>query len=156
MLEKYFSAFFMSMLPIVELRGGLPLAVTAFGLPLIPSYLVCVLGNMLPVPFLLLFAKAVLKWCAKLPKIGGFFQKIMTKGEEKASKIGKWELLGLFGFVAIPLPGTGAWTGCLIAVVLSLKPLPAFLSILAGVLVAGIIMGFASFGLLGVLQTMFA
>lgn len=152
MLSQYLTVFFTSMLPIVELRGGLPLAVTAMGLPLIPSYIVCVLGNMLPVPFLLLFAKAVLNWCRTWPKVGKYFDKILTKGEEKAKKIGKWELLGLLGFVAIPLPGTGAWTGCLIAVVLSLKPLPSFLVIFGGVLIAGIIMGFASFGLLGILQ----
>lgn len=155
-LQQYLYAFFMSMLPIVELRGGLPLAVTAFGLPLVPSYIVCVLGNILPVPFLLLFARAVLHWCMKLPKIGHLFQKIVAKGEEKAKKIGKWELLGLLGFVAIPLPGTGAWTGCLIAVVLSLKPLPSFIVISLGVLIAGIIMGFASFGLLEILTAMVA
>lgn len=156
MFEKYLSVFIMSMIPVIELRGGLVTAVTVLGLPLIPSYLVCVAGNILPVPVLLLFVRAVLGWCCKLPKIGGWFQHLWDKAQVKAQKIGRWELLGLLLFVAIPLPGSGAWTGSLIATVLRLKPLPAFLVIAAGVLIAGIIMGIMSFGLLGIIGTMFA
>ena len=156
MFEKYLSVFIMSMIPVIELRGGLVTAVTVLGLPLIPSYLVCVAGNILPVPVLLLFVRTVLGWCCKLPKIGGWFRHLWDKAQVKAQKIGRWELLGLLLFVAIPLPGSGAWTGSLIATVLRLKPLPAFLVIAAGVLIAGIIMGIMSFGLLGIIGTMFA
>ncbi|MCI8623694.1 MAG: small multi-drug export protein [Provencibacterium sp.] len=156
MLEKYLSVFILSMVPVIELRGGMITAVTVLGLPLIPSYLVCVLGNLLPVPFLLLFVRVVLGWCCKLPKIGGWFQRIWDKAEEKAQKIGKWELLGLLVFVAVPLPGSGAWTGSLIATILRLKPRYAFWVIAAGVLIAGILMGLMSFGLLEVLQAVFA
>lgn len=156
MLEKYLSVFIMSMVPVIELRGGMVTAVTVLGLPLIPSYLVCVAGNILPVPVLLLFVRAVLGWCCRLPKIGGWFQRLWDKAQVKAQKIGRWELLGLLLFVAIPLPGSGAWTGSLIATVLRLRPLPAFLVIAAGVLIAGIIMGVMSFGLLGAIEAMFA
>ncbi|RGB68359.1 MULTISPECIES: COG2426 family protein [Oscillospiraceae] len=148
----YLYVFLISMLPIIELRGGMIAAITALGLPFPSSYLVCVIGNLLPVPFLLLFGERVLVWCAKLPKIGGFFSRILVKADEKAHKIGKWELLGLMIFVAIPLPGSGAWTGSVIATLLRLRPLYAFFAIALGVLLAGVIMGFASFGLLGVLQ----
>lgn len=156
MLEKYLSVFIMSMVPIIELRGGMITAITGLGLPFLPAYLTCVAGNILPVPFLLLFAQAVLRWCCKLPKIGKFFSGIMRRAEEKAQKIGRWELIGLMIFVAIPLPGSGAWTGALVATVLRLRLLPAFVAIALGVLIAGLIMGFASFGLLGVLETMFS
>ena len=100
--------------------------------------------------------RVVLGWCCKLPKIGGWFQRIWDKAEEKAQKIGKWELLGLLVFVAVPLPGSGAWTGSLIATILRLKPRYAFWVIAAGVLIAGILMGLMSFGLLEVLQAVFA
>ena len=79
MLEKYLSVFIMSMVPVIELRGGMITAVTVLGLPLLPSYLVCVAGNILPVPFLLLFVRVVLGWCCRLKKIGGFFQRIWDK-----------------------------------------------------------------------------
>lgn len=154
--HPYLNVFLLSMVPIIELRGGMIAAVTMLQLPLIPSYVVCVVGNILPVPILLLFAKTVLGWCIRIPKIGPWFGRFWTKAEINAKKIGKWELLGLMIFVAIPLPGSGAWTGTLIASVLRLKTLPAFFSIALGVLIAGVIMGFASFGLLGAVRAMFA
>ena len=106
--NKWFYLFCISMLPIVELRGGIP-AGAAMGLSFWPVYLTCVLGNLLPVPFLILFAKKILEFLSTLPRIGGFFQKIIRRASEKAAEIGQYEKWGLFLFVAIPLPGTGAW-----------------------------------------------
>ena len=112
--NKWFYLFCISMLPIVELRGGIP-AGAAMGLSFWPVYLTCVLGNLLPVPFLILFAKKILEFLSTLPRIGGFFQKIIRRADQKAAEIGQYEKWGLFLFVAIPLPGTGAWTGSLVA-----------------------------------------
>ena len=107
---------------------------------------ICVLGNILPVPFLVVFARRVLFWCATWPHIGKYFQKIIDIGNGKIDKLGKYELLGLYLFVAVPLPGTGAWTGCLIATLLQMKLRPAFFSIAAGVMTSGLIMWLASAG----------
>lgn len=137
------------MLPIVELRVGLPAGV-AMGLDFWQVYPVSVLGNILPVPFLILFSKQVVSFLAKKRVLGGFFEKLINKADEKARSIGRYELLGLFLFVAVPLPGTGAWTGSLVAAVLRMRLLPAFAVICAGVLTAGIIMGVLSFGVLGI------
>lgn len=152
--NKYFYLFCISMLPIVELRGGVP-AGMAMGLPFWEVYLVCVLGNILPVPFLMLFSKRVLTWLAERQVFGGFFQRIIDKADEKAHSIGKYELLGLWLFVAIPLPGTGAWTGSLVAAILRLRIIPAFFAICAGVLTSGLIMGAVSYGLIEAILALF-
>lgn len=146
--NPYFYTFFISMLPIVELRVGLPTGMT-MGLTFWEAYPVSVLGNILPVPFLILFSKQVVSFLAKKKVCGDFFGKLIRKADEKAKTLGKYELLGLFLFVAIPLPGTGAWTGSLIAAVLRMRLVPAFLAIFGGVLAAGVIMGVLSYGLLG-------
>ncbi len=150
MLKKYATVFFISMLPIVELRGAIPVGAT-LGLDFWENYLLCVLGNVLPVPFLILFAKGILEWLSRFEKIGPFFQKIIRKADEKAKNLGKFELLGLFLFVAVPAPGTGAWTGSLIAAILRLRLRSALLAIVLGVMASGIIMGILSFGLLSFL-----
>ena len=134
--NKWFYLFCISMLPIVELRGGIP-AGAAMGLPFWPVYLTCVLGNLLPVPFLILFAKKILEFLSTLPRIGGFFQKIIRRADQKA----------LLLFVGIPLPGTGAWTGSLVAAVLRMRIWQAFLVITVGVLVSGFITGGIAYGL---------
>lgn len=134
------------MLPIVELRGAIPIG-TGYGIPFWTNYIISVIGNILPVPILILFARQVLTWLTQFPKIGPFFQKILNKAEEKAKKIGNVELFGLFLFVAIPLPGTGAWTGSLIAATLRLKLWSSFAAIALGVAASGIIMGILSYGL---------
>jgi len=144
--NKWFYLFCISMLPIVELRGGIP-AGAAMGLSFWPVYLTCVLGNLLPVPFLILFAKKILEFFSTLPRIGGFFQKIIRRADQKAAEIGHYEKWGLFLFVAIPLPGTGAWTGSLVAAVLRMRIWQAFLVITAGVLVSGFITGGIAYGL---------
>ena len=135
---------------MVELRGGIP-AGAAMDLPFPAVYLVCVLGNLLPVPFLVLFAKKVLEKLATLPKVGGFFSRIIEKADRRASEIGAYEKWGLFALVAVPLPGTGAWTGSLIAAVLRMRLRSAFAVIAAGVLVSGLIMCGISYGLFAVL-----
>ena len=144
--NKWFYLFCIYMLPVVELRGGIP-AGAAMGLPFWKVYLTCVLGNLLPVPFLILFAKKILVAFSTLPHIGGFFQKMIRRADEKAAQIGQYEKWGLFLFVAIPLPGTGAWTGSLVAAVLRMRIVQAFLIIMAGVLVSGFITGGIAYGL---------
>lgn len=144
--NKWFYLFCISMLPIVELRGGIP-AGAAMGLPFWPVYLICVLGNLLPVPFLILFAKTVLQKLSTLPRIGGFFGRLIRRADAKSAEIGQYEKWGLFILVAIPLPGTGAWTGSLVAAVLRMRLLPAVLIIAAGVLVSGFITGGIAYGL---------
>ena len=168
-MRKILWVFFVSMLPIIELRGGVPIGV-GMGLDFWITYPVCVIGNLLPVPFLILFSKKVLIWFSKkrdmditadnwletflkksLKWFGGFCHKLIIRADEKAKSIGTYELLGLFLFVAIPLPGTGAWTGSLIAAVLRLRMFKAFVAIALGVITSGIIMGFVSYGFLGLL-----
>lgn len=157
MLKKILYIFFISMLPIVELRGAIPYGV-AIGVPLYITYIVAVIGNMLPVPFLIIFAKKILDWMStsefiskfvikfklknKLVKLSlqDFCLKIIKKADNKAAKIGKYELLGVFLFVAIPIPGTGAWTGSLIAATLRLRLIPSVIAITLGVLSSGVIM----------------
>ena len=145
-MQDYLYIFLISMVPFIELRGAMIYAAVA-GMPFLPSLLCCVIGNILPVPFLIKFAKTVLFHLSKVDKIGWIFQKIIDRGNEKAVKVRKAELLGLFAFVAIPLPGTGAWTASLIATLLQLRVLKSTLAILLGVLSCGIIMGFLSFGI---------
>lgn len=150
LVKEYFWIFFISMVPIVELRGAVP-AGLAMGLPVIPTYIVSVIGNMLPVPVILLFAKAVLLWCTKLPGgLGRFFMKIYDKGvkagEKMQAKAGRGIYWALFLFVAIPLPGTGAWTGSLIAAMMEMHVKEAFPPIALGVVTAGIIVAVVTYG----------
>ena len=155
-IGDYLWVFFISMVPVIELRGAIPIGVFSLDLPLIPTYIVAILGNILPVPFLILFSKRVLTWLTGFKKIGPIFQRIIDSGQRKAEKLGKYELFGLLVFVAIPLPGTGAWTGSLIAALLQLRVKSSFFAISAGVVIAGIIMSLASAGLLGALSKWFA
>lgn len=148
MLKKLLTLFVVSMVPVVELRGAIPMGV-AMDIPFWLNYAVCVLGNIVPVPFLVMFSDKVLRLCVKIPKIGFIFEKIIERGNKKIEKIGKYELLSVFLFVAIPLPGTGAWTGSLISALLQLNTWKASAAISLGVMSAGIIMGILSFGLFG-------
>ena len=134
------------MVPLIELRGAMIYAAVA-EMPFLPSLICCIIGNILPVPFLIKFAKTVLIYFAKLPKIGVAFQKIIDKGNKKAEKVRKAEMFGLFAFVALPLPGTGAWTASLIATLMQLRVAKSTLVILLGVITCGIIMGILSFGI---------
>ena len=138
------------MAPLIELRGAMIYA-AANDMPFLQSFICCVLGNMLPVPFLIKFSKGILLYLAKVDKIGWIFQKIIDRGNRKAEKIGGWELLGLFLFVAVPLPGTGAWTASLVSALLQLRIKKSLLAIGAGVIACGTIMGALSFGIANII-----
>ncbi len=153
MFWKYLIVFLISMVPIIELRGAIPYAV-GFGLPLLPSYIIAVLGNMLPVPLIFFFARKILEWGKDKKIIGKFFTFCLEKGnkggQKLLSKAGKSVYLALFLFVGIPLPGTGAWTGTLAASLLNLDFKKSVISIMAGVVLAGIIMGVLSLGIFNI------
>lgn len=149
-MDKYFHLFIISMAPLIELRGAMIYA-AANDMPFLQSFICCVLGNMLPVPFLIKFSKGILLYLAKVDKIGWVFQKIIDRGNRKAEKIGGWELLGLFLFVAVPLPGTGAWTASLVSALLQLRIKKSLLAIGVGVIACGIIMGALSFGIANII-----
>ena len=155
MLKKYLISFFVSMVPIIEIRGGVPIA-TASGIDFLPALILCVIANMIPVPFIYLFARKVLEWGCDKKIIGKFFTFCLEKGEkggqkltEKAGKRGLFLALTLF--VGIPLPGTGAWTGTLAASFLKMGFKETTLSVVLGVILAGIIMGVASTGALAMI-----
>lgn len=135
----YLLTFLISMVPVIELRGAIPIGYYAFDLPIVPVVVLSILGNLLPVPFLIVFGGKVLRWLAKFPKFGKPFRWILSLGEKKVAKMHKTLFWGLFLFVAIPLPGTGAWTGSLIAITLKQDLKHSFLPITLGVLGAGAI-----------------
>ncbi len=153
MFWKYLIVFLISMVPIIELRGAIPYAV-GFGLPLLPSYIIAVLGNMLPVPLIFFFARKILEWGKDKKIIDKFFTFCLEKGnkggQKLLSKAGRSVYLALFLFVGIPLPGTGAWTGTLAASLLNLDFKKSVISIMAGVVLAGIIMGVLSLGIFNI------
>ena len=148
MLQKYLLIFLVSMVPLIELRGGVPIAV-GMGLSYFPSLIVCVIGNMLPVPIIYLFARKVLEWGRDKKYIGKFFSYCIEKGEHGGQRLikraGKGGLfIALMLFVGIPLPGTGAWTGTLAASFLNMGMKSTSLAVSLGVILAGIIMGIVS------------
>ena len=151
-MQNYLIVFLISMVPLIELRGAIPYAV-GFGIPLLPAYIIAIIGNMIPVPFIYLFARKILIWGKDKPVIGKFFTFCLEKGEKGGKKLQATEGKGLFValmlFVGIPLPGTGAWTGTLAASLLDMDFKSSILAVLLGVLLAGIIMGAASAGLFG-------
>ena len=142
-MKKYLIVFLISMVPLIELRGAIPYAVTV-GLPIVPSIIISVIGNMLPVPFIFLFARRILEWGKDKKYIGHFFTWCLEKGEKGGQKLkekaGKGLYVALLLFVGIPLPGTGAWTGTLAASILDMDFKKSVLYVLAGVLLAGAIM----------------
>ena len=144
MLKKYIIVFLVSMVPLVELRGAVPYAI-AMGLPVLPSYIIAIIGNMIPMPFIFFFARKVLEWGKDKPVIGGFFTFCLEKGhkggEKLKEKAGKGLYWALFLFVGIPLPGTGAWTGTLAASILDMDFKKSVRAVVCGVVLAGIIMG---------------
>ena len=147
MLKHCLIVFLVSMVPIIELRGAIPYGV-AFGLPLWLTYLIAIVGNMLPVPFIYLFARKVLEWGQDKPLIGKFFSWCLKKGQQGGEKLKTRAGRGLFWalllFVGIPLPGTGAWTGTLAASILNMGLKKSALACMGGVILAGIIMGVLS------------
>ena len=144
-IVKYILVFFISMVPIIELRGAVPIGVTYFGLNEYITLAVCVVGNMIPVPFIYLFARKVLIWGSKLKPGSGIFKWFLQKGEKAGQKLTakskkNGAFIALMLFVGIPLPGTGAWTGTLAASMLDFDAKKTTKAVVLGVLMAGIIM----------------
>lgn len=158
MLKKYLIVFFVSMVPLIELRGAIPIA-AGMGLPFIQYYIIAIIGNMIPVPFIYFFARKILVWGTDKPVIGNFFTWCLEKGEKGGKKLqataGKGLFVALLLFVGIPLPGTGAWTGTLAASILDMDFKSSVLAVMLGVILAGIIMALASMGLFGALGALF-
>ena len=156
MVGEELCVFFCSMLPIIELRGAIPMG-AAFGLPWWQTYIIAVIGNMLPVPIILLFVKSVLNWMAGC-KVK-FFNKVANKMFEKAAKnrakIERYAFWGLTLFVAIPLPATGAWTGTLVAALFDMRFWKSLLSALIGVMIAGVVMTLISYGVVAAWGALF-
>ena len=135
-----------AMLPVVELRGAVPIGL-GLGLPHIPVLVVSILANMIPVPFIILGIRHVFRWLRRhAPNLERLVSKLEARAAQKADLVRKYELLGLYILVAIPLPGTGAWTGALVAAVLNLRLKTAFPAIFAGVVTAGVVMYLLSLG----------
>ena len=143
------ATFLISMVPIIELRGALPIGVS-MGLPPLTALGVSIVGNMVPVPFIIIFIRRILDWMHKFEK----FDRIATRVEAKAAKGGeklvKYEMFGLFLLVAVPLPGTGAWTGSLVAALFDLRLKNAIPIIFAGVLTAGVIVFLITYGVVAI------
>ena len=146
---KYLATFIISMIPVIELRGAIPIGVS-LGLSHVEAMGISIIGNMLPVPFIILFIRPIFKWMTKKSeKLGRLATKLETKAEGKWDKIHRYQFFALTLFVAIPLPGTGAWSGALIAAVMNMRlrnALPSVLrgGLIAGILVTGITYGFTS------------
>ena len=152
---KYIIAFFVSMIPVVELRGAVPIAI-ASGIDPKLALSICVLGNMVPVPFIYLFARKVLTWGAKQKHIGKVCNFFLVKGEHAGQKLVKATgrgglFIALVLFVGIPIPGTGAWTGTLGASFLDMGVKSTVFAVALGVLLAGVIMAVASTGVLSII-----
>jgi len=143
-LKDLIAAFFISMLPLAELRIGIIYA-AARGIPFPTAFAVCLIGNVLPVPFILLFIKKIFAFLEKFKYTAKIVKKLEDRARAKSESVKTKQLIGLFAFVAIPLPGTGAWTGSLIAAMLDLKFGKSFAVIVAGVITAGMIMSLLSY-----------
>lgn len=150
MIKNYIWIFFISMVPLIELRGAIPVS-QGLKMPVIPSYIVCILGNMIPVPIIYLFARKFLEWGSGKKIIGKlcdfFLIKGKAAGEKLQSKAGRGIFVALLLFVGIPLPGTGAWTGTLAASLLDMSFKETIIAVMLGVLLAGLIMMAGSLGL---------
>ena len=150
---EFLLTMLISMIPVVELRGGIPAGV-AMGLPIPTALLAAVLGNMLPVPFVILFIRQIFKWIRlHIPKLGGVVDRLETRAYQKMSnkRLVRYQAWGLLLFVAIPLPGTGAWTGSLVAALMDLRLRNAVPVIFAGVVIAGLIITALTYGVAAIL-----
>lgn len=144
---KYLYVFLISILPVVELRGAIPVGY-ATGLEIVPNYLVSIVGNLLPVPFILLLIPKIISWMgkSKLKLFNKISEFLINKVQKNTEKITKYAVFGLFLFVAIPLPGTGAWTGALVASMINMPFKKSLISIFCGVLAAGVIVSAICYG----------
>lgn len=152
LVSKEAIIFIISMIPILELRGGLLAASPALlNVPILKAIPICIIGNILPIPFILLLIRSILEWMKKVSCFRSVALWLERKAMSKKDQIERYEFWGLVLFVGIPLPGTGAWTGALVAALLQMKFKKAFLAILLGIAIATIIMSVLSYGVLGVL-----
>lgn len=166
MFLKYLIVFLISMVPLIELRGAIPVALSpsdmvffgglhGMGLPIVTAYAICIIGNMIPVPIIFFFARKVLEWGADKKYIGKFFRFCLEKGHKGGAKLqekaGRGLYFALFLFVGIPVPGTGAWTGTLAASLLDMNFKKSVIAVLSGVVLAGVIMGLVSAGVFAAL-----
>ena len=149
-LREHMSAelvvFIISMIPVLELRGGL-VAAALVGIEWYIALPICIIGNILPIPFVLLFIRKIFEWLKKFKFMKNIVEKLDERAKKKSKSIHKFVLWGLFTFVAIPLPGTGAWTGALVADILDIRFKKSFPTIFAGVVSAGIIVAVVSYGI---------
>ena len=144
---KYALIFIISLMPILELRGGL-IAASLLDIAPLWAFLVCMIANILVIPFVLFLIEAILDFLTRFKKLGKLITKFKEKTLKKKSSIEKYGYLGIMLFVAVPLPGSGAWTGCFLAVLLGLDKKKSFLAALLGVFIAGVIMMIFSYGIL--------
>ena len=151
-LPQYISpegaVFFISMIPLLELRGGL-LAASLLKIPAVTAIPLCIAGNIIPIPFILLFIRKIFKVMKKTKIFRGLIQKLEDRAMGKSDQVKKYEFWGLTLFVGIPLPGTGAWTGSLIASLLEIDIKKSSLAILTGIIMATVIMYVVSYGVVG-------
>ena len=143
--------FIISMIPILELRGGL-IAASLLQVPITAAVPICIIGNVIPVPFILLFIRQIFKWFRNVPLIGGIIRRLEKRAMSKSDSIKQYEFWGLVFFVGVPLPGTGAWTGSLIAALLEVDFKKAILAVVLGIISATVIMSIVSYGLLGAIM----
>ncbi|MCI6692341.1 MAG: small multi-drug export protein [Clostridium sp.] len=152
-MPKEMVSFIISMVPILELRGGL-IAASLLGIGVVKAIVICILGNIVPIPFILFFITPIFNWMKKTSLLRPMVEKLESKSMAKSDQIQKYEFWGLALFVGIPLPGTGAWTGALIAALLGIEIKKASLSIFIGLIIATIIMTFISYGIPFFIQVM--
>ena len=148
---KYLYILLISMVPLIELRGAIPVGCAA-GIPWYVNFLLCVIGNMIPVPFILFFIEKIFAFMKRFPRLGRIAVFFEQKGEKNKGKVTKYATWGLLLFVGIPLPGTGAWTGSLIAALLKMEKKHAIISTFGGVILAAVIVTLISYGVLGFLN----
>lgn len=146
---KLICTFFISMVPVIELRGALPIGV-GMGLTPVTALIVSILGNMVPVPFIIIFIRRILNWMHRFETFSKIADKLEAKAAKHEDKLVKYETLGLFLLVAVPLPGTGAWTGSLVAALFDLRLKTAIPTIFAGVVAAGLIVFFVTYGVVAI------
>ena len=153
LVGREWCVFLCSMIPIIELRGAIPLG-AALGMHPVWNYLLAVFGNLLPVPFILLFIRKILDWMEGIRCFEKMVKWLRAKAEKGRGKVEKYAVVGLAIFVAVPLPGTGAWTGSLVAALMGMRFPKAMISAICGVLVAGVIMSLLSYGVVAAFGAM--
>ena len=150
---KILLTFLLSMVPVIELRGAIPVATEVYGLNFWVAIVVSIIGNMIPVPFIIVFIRKIFDWMRqKLPKLNGLVTKMEEKADKHKEKVLKYEFWGLFILVAIPLPGTGAWTGALVAAMLDMQLKRAVPAIFMGVVGAAMIVSFVTLAVPALVQ----